>query len=149
MSVKAIPEGYHTVTPYLIVKGALEAIAFYKKAFGAEELYHMDGPDGLVAHAEIKIGNCVLMLADEMATHKGPNTLGGTSVSLMIYIEDCDTVFKRALAAGATQVEPLEDKFYGDRAGQVKDPFGHVWAIGTHVEDVSPEEMEKRMAEMA
>ncbi len=147
-TVKAIPDGYHSVTPYLIIKGAADAIEFYKKAFGAVELFRMPQPDGKIGHAEIKIGDSAIMLADEFPEMKyfGPQTLGGSSVSLLIYVEDVDTVFQRALAAGASEQKAIEDKFYGDRMGSLVDPFGHVWHIGTHTEDISPEEMEKRAA---
>jgi PhnB protein len=147
---KPIPDGYHSVTPYLIIKGAADAIEFYKKAFGATELFRMDH-EGKVGHAEIKIGDSPIMLADENLEmgYKGPTTLGGTPVSIMIYVDDVDTIFKQALAAGGEQQKPLQDQFYGDRSGTLKDPFGHVWHVATHVEDVSPEEMEKRMASAA
>lgn len=145
---KPIPDGYHSVTPYLIIKGAAAAIEFYKEAFGATELFRMAQPDGKIGHAEIKIGDSAIMLADEFPEMKylGPQSLGGSSVSLLIYVEDVDTVFKRALAAGASEQKAIEDKFYGDRMGSLVDPFGHVWHVGTHTEDVSPEEMEKRAA---
>jgi PhnB protein len=144
---KPIPDGYHSVTPYLIIKGAADAIDFYKKAFGATELFRMDH-EGKVGHAEIKIGDSPIMLADESPQmgYKSPTTLGGTPISIMIYVDDVDTVFKQALAAGGEEQKPLQDQFYGDRSGTLKDPFGHVWHVATHVEDVSPEEMEKRMA---
>ena len=147
-NVKPIPDGYHSVTPYLIIKGASDAIDFYKKAFGATELFRMPAPGGKVGHAEIKIGDSPIMLADESPEmgHVGPTTLGGTPVSIMIYVEDVDTIFKQAIAAGGEQQKPLQDQFYGDRSGSLKDPFGHVWHVATHVEDVAPEEMEKRMA---
>jgi PhnB protein len=147
-TVKAIPDGYHSVTPYLSISGAAAAIDFYKKAFGAVELFRMEQPDGKIGHAEIKIGDSPIMLADEYPEMNsvGPKTLGGTSVSLLIYVEDVDTVFKTAIEAGAQEQRPVEDKFYGDRMGSLIDPFGHVWHVGTHVEDVSPEEMEKRAA---
>lgn len=147
-TVKPIPEGYHSVTPYLIIKGAADAIEFYKKAFGATELLRMGQPDGKIGHAEIKIGDSPIMLADEFPEMKyvGPKTLGGSPVSLMIYVEDVDTVFNRALAAGAETQRPLENKFYGDRGGSLIDPFGHVWHIATHVEDVPEEEMHRRAA---
>jgi len=150
-TVKPIPDGYHSVTPYLIIKGAAEAIEFYKKAFGASELFRMAQPDGRVGHAEIKIGDSPIMLADEFPEmgHKSPTTLGGSPVSLMIYVEDVDAVFERAIAAGAKEDRPVEDKFYGDRGGSLSDPFGHLWHIATHKEDVSPEEMEKRAAAAA
>ena len=144
--VNPIPEGYHTLTPYLAIKDADKAIEFYKKAFNATELFRMNGPDGKVAHAEIQIGNSRMMLADEFAQmgHLGPKTRGGTTVSLMIYVEDCDAIAKQALAAGMTEKKPMEDQFYGDRSGTYEDPYGHVWTIGTHKEDVSPEEMDRR-----
>ena len=147
-TVNPIPDGYHSVTPYLIIKGAADAIDFYKKAFGATELFRMAQPDGKIGHAEIKIGDSPIMLADEFPEMKylGPQTLGGSSVSLMIYVDDVDSVFNQAIAAGGRQERPVEDKFYGDRGGSLVDPFGHVWHIATHKEDVSPEEMEKRAA---
>ncbi len=146
MAVKPIPEGYHSVTPYLIIKGAADAIEFYKKAFGATELFRFPAPDGKIGHAEIKIGDSPIMLADEFAEmgHKGPRALGGSPVSLMIYLEDVDTVFNRAVEAGASVKEAVQDKFYGDRTGTLTDPFGHVWHVSTHKEDVSMEEMEER-----
>jgi PhnB protein len=146
MPVKPIPEGYHSVTPYLIVSGGAEAIEFYQKAFGAVELFRMAAPDGRIGHAEIKIGDSPVMLADEFSEmgHKSPRTLGGSPVSLLIYVEDVDAVFNQAVAAGAAVKEPLQDKFYGDRMGSVTDPFGHIWHLGTHKEDVSPDEMERR-----
>lgn len=147
-SVKAIPEGYHSVTPYLIVKGAAAAIDYYKKAFDATVLFRIDQPDGKVGHAEIKIGDSPIMLADEFPEMKyvSPKTLGGSPVSLMIYVEDVDAVFQQAIAEGGKEQRAVEDKFYGDRGGSLEDPFGHVWHIATHKEDVSPEEMEKRAA---
>ncbi|MFN2515263.1 MAG: VOC family protein [Pyrinomonadaceae bacterium] len=147
-NVKPIPEGYHSVTPYLIIKGAADAIEFYKKAFGATELFRMPQPDGKVGHAEIKIGDSPIMLSDEHPElgYTGPTTIGGTPVSLMIYVDDVDTVFKRAIAEGAEQQKPVQDQFYGDRSGTLKDPFGHIWTVATHKEDVTPEEMDKRMA---
>ena len=150
MAVKPVPEGYHTVTPYLVMKGASEAIDFYTKVFGAKEVVRMDGPGGSIGHAEIMIGDSFIMLADESPEmgFQGPEAVGGTPVSLVIYIEDVDAVFARALAAGATETKPLKDQFYGDRSGTITDPFGHVWTISTHKEDVSPEEMDKRMKEM-
>jgi PhnB protein len=146
--VKPIPEGYHSVTPYLIIKGAADAIEFYKKAFGATELFRMPQPDGKVAHAEIKIGDSPIMLSDEHPEmgYVSPTSIGGSPVSLMIYVEDVDTIFKQAITAGGEQLKPLQDQFYGDRSGSLKDPFGHVWHVATHVEDVSPEEMDKRAA---
>src|SRR3989441_2036777 len=146
MAVKPIPEGYHSVTPYLIIKGAADAIEFYKKAFGATELFRFPAPDGKIGHAEIKIGDSPIMLADEFAEmgYKGPQALGGSPVSLMIYLEDVDAVFDRAVEAGASVKEAVQDKFYGDRTGTLTDPFGHVWHVATHKEDVSMEEMEER-----
>ena len=146
MAVKPIPEGYHSVMPYLIIKGAADAIEFYKKAFGATELFRFPAPDGKIGHAEIKIGDSPIMLADEFAEmgYKGPQALGGSPVSLMIYLEDVDTVFNRAVEAGASVKETVQDKFYGDRTGTLTDPFGHVWHVSTHKEDVSMEEMEER-----
>jgi len=145
--VKPIPEGYHSLTPYLIVKGAADAIEYYKKAFGAVELMRMAHGDK-IGHAEMKIGDSPFMLADEMEQWKGPQSLGGTPVSLMIYVDDVDTIYPQAIAAGGTEVKPLQDQFYGDRSGTLTDPFGHVWTVSTHKEDVSEEEMEKRLAAM-
>ncbi len=147
MAVKPIPDGYHSVTPYLIVRGGSEAIEFYQQAFGATELFRMAAPGGKIGHAEIKIGDSPIMLADEYPDmgYQGPQSLGGSPVSLMIYVEDVDAIFKQAVAAGATIKEALQDKFYGDRIGSVTDPFGHVWHIATHIEDVSPDEMDQRM----
>jgi PhnB protein len=149
--VAPVPAGYHTVTPYISVKGAAQALDFYQRAFDAQVLVRMDMPDGRVGHAEIKIGDSFVMLADEMpemadAVAKSPQTLGGTTCGLMIYLDDVDARFKRAVEAGATVKRPVKDQFYGDRTGTLQDPFGHFWTIGTHVEDVSPEEMKKRMA---
>jgi PhnB protein len=147
-TVKPIPDGYHTVTPYLIIKGAADAIDFYKRAFGATELFRMDQPDGKIGHAEIKIGDSPIMLADESLEmgHRSPQSLGGSPISILLYVEDVDALFNQAVAAGAKIDRPLEDKFYGDRGGSLTDPFGHIWHIATHKEDVTPEEMEKRMA---
>ncbi len=144
---KPIPEGYHSVTPYLIIKGATEAIDFYKKAFGATELFRMPAPEGKIGHAEIKIGDSPIMLADESPEmgYKSPQSLGGSPISIMIYVADVDTVFKQAIAAGGKEQRPVKDQFYGDRSGTLEDPFGHVWHVATHKEDVSPEEMERRM----
>lgn len=146
MAVKPIPEGYHTATPYLIIRGAAEAIEFYQKAFGATELFRFPAPDGKIGHAEIKIGDSPIMLADEFPEmgYKGPQTLGGSPVSIMIYVDDVDTVFDRAIAAGASVKEAVSDRFYGDRTGTLEDPFGHRWHVATHKEDVSVEEMERR-----
>lgn len=147
MPVHHVPEGYHSVIPYLVIDGAAEALEFYKKAFGATELMRMPGPDGRIGHAEILIGDAHVMLADEHPEqgHRGPKSIGGTPVGIMIYVEDADAVFNAAIAGGATAVRPMEDQFYGDRSGSITDPFGHNWMIATHVEDVSPEEMERRM----
>lgn len=149
MSVAAIPEGYHSLTPYLIVKDADAALAFYARALNAIEVLRMPMPDGKVGHAEMKVGDSHFMLAEEMPDmgFVGPATLGGAGVSMMLYTEDCDALFGQALAAGGEQVRPMEDQFYGDRAGTFADPFGHVWTIGTHKEDLSPEELVKRMAQ--
>lgn len=144
---KPIPEGYHSVTPYLIVKGAAEAIDFYKRAFGAEEIARMMDPDGgRVVHAEIRIGDSMVMLADEFPemNYLGPLSRGGPTSSLFVYVEDVDAAFSQALAAGATLKMPVSDMFWGDRYGQLTDPFGHHWSLATHKEDVSPEEMQRR-----
>jgi len=145
-TVKPIPDGYHSVTPCLVIKNAAAAIEFYKTAFGAIELFRMPQPDGKIGHAELKIGDSPIMLADEFPELKyvSPQTLGGSPVSLMIYVEDVDTIFKRAILAGASEKKPVQDEFYGDRSGSLIDPFGHVWHIATHKEDVAPEEMDKR-----
>ena len=147
MAVKPIPDGYHSLTPYLIVSGAAAAMDYYKKAFGAVELFRMDH-QGKIGHAEMKIGDSPFMLADEYPEMKyfGPQKFGGTPVSLMIYVDDVDTIYKQAIEAGGTEVKPLQDQFYGDRSGTLTDPFGHVWTVATHKEDVTPEEMDKRMA---
>jgi len=153
MAIKAIPDGYHSVTPYLIVSGAAEAIEFYKKAFGATELMRMPTPDGKVVHAEIRIGDSAVMLADETDDMKGgayrsPKSLGACSTSLMVYVPDVDRLHKQAVAAGARELRPPENQFYGDRSATLADPFGHVWTIATHVEDVAPDEMERRAAKL-
>jgi len=148
-NVKPIPQGYSSVVPYISVKGASDAIAFYREAFGAEELLRMPMPDGKVGHAEIKIGDSIVMLADEMdhpdAIAKSPRTLGGVTSGLCLYVVDCDAIFNRAVAAGAKVRRPLTNQFYGDRSGTVEDPFGQVWTVSTHVEDVPPDEMRRRM----
>jgi PhnB protein len=146
MTTKPIPDGYHTATPYLIVKGAADAIGFYQRAFGATELLRMADRHGRVGHAEIKIGDSVIMLADEHPSmgYRSPSALGGSSVSILLYLEDVDGVFERAVKAGAKAQRPVMDQFYGDRSGTLEDPFGHVWTIATHVEDVEPEEMKRR-----
>jgi PhnB protein len=148
MAVKPIPDGYSSVTPYLIVNGAADAIAFYKKAFNAVEIMRMEGPDHRIGHAEIKIGDSHVMLADEFPEMdiRSPKTLGGAGVSIMLYVEDVDVVFPLAIAAGGTQARPLQDQFYGDRSGTLKDPFGHVWTVGTHIADYSDEEIRERAA---
>lgn len=147
MTVKPIPEGYHSVTPYLAVRNASAALDFYQKAFGATELMRMPDDKGKISHAEIRIGDSPIMLADEHPDidFLGPESRGGTTVGILIYTEDVDALFRRALEAGATEVRPLKDEFYGDRMGTVRDPFGHVWHLATHKEDLSPEEMEERM----
>ena len=150
MAVQPIPEGYPRVMPYLNVAGAADAIDFYCKVLGATERMRMGGPDGATGHAEIEIGGSVIMLADESQEmgNKSPATLGGTPVSIMLYVEDADATYAAAIAAGASEIAPLEDKFYGDRSGMFKDPWGHEWTVASHVEDVSEEEMGRRMAEM-
>lgn len=149
MSVKPIPEGYHSVTPYIFVDDAAEAIAFYCRAFGAEEVLRMPMGDK-IGHAEIKIGDSHVMLADEFPEMdvKGPKTRGGATSSLMIYVEDVDAAFQRAVDAGGTVDKPIQDQFYGDRSGTLTDPFGHKWTISTHIEDVSYEEVERRLSAM-
>ena len=151
MAVKYIPDGYHTATPYLIVKGAARAIEFYKQAFGATEIMRFPGPNGTIGHAEIKIGDSPIMLADEMPQmgYRSPAALGGSPVSVMLYVPDVDKVVDRAVEAGAKLERPVADQFYGDRSGTFHDPFGHVWTVSTHKEDVSPEEMKRRAAAMA
>ena len=146
MAVKAIPDGYHSVTPYLIIKGAADGIDYYQKAFGAIELMRMPAPGGKIGHAEIKIGDSPIMLADEFPEmgYTSPQTLGGSPVSIMIYVADVDSVFKQAIAAGGKEQRPVQDQFYGDRMGTLEDPFGHVWHVATHKEDVSAEEMKRR-----
>ena len=147
MAVKPIPDGYRAITPYLIVKGAAEAIDFYKHCFGATEMVRMAGPHGKVGHAEMKIADSMIMLADEhpQMGYRSPASLGGSSVSILLYIENVDAVFERAVKAGAKVMRPLANQFYGDRTGTVEDPFGHLWTIATHIEDVAPEEMKRRM----
>jgi PhnB protein len=144
-----VPEGYHTLTPYLSVDDATAAIDFYERAFGAKERGRMAGPDGMIAHAELEIGDSIVMLADPFPqfTTRPPKELGGTSVGVFLYVEDVDAVYKQAIDAGATSTMEPDDMFWGDRFGSVTDPFGHSWQIATHVEDVSPEEMAKRSEE--
>ncbi|MET9886687.1 VOC family protein [Streptomyces sp. NPDC006430] len=144
--VNAIPDGYAELTAYLSVDGASEAIAFYAEAFGAEELARSTAPNGKIMHAQIKIGSTIVMLSDELreAGLLGPHAIGGTPVTLYLFVEDVDATFARALRAGAKQQREVQDHFFGDRAGQVLDPFGHRWTIATHIEDVSPEEFERR-----
>ena len=148
--VNPIPDGYPRVSPYLVVEGASAAITFYSDIFGAKERMRMDGPDGKIGHAEIEIGDSVIMLADEFPDSGavGPKTVGGSPVTLSIYVDDVDDVFARALKAGAKETRPVDNQFYGDRLGQFEDPFGHKWSVATHIEDVSPEEMAKRAAAM-
>jgi PhnB protein len=145
--VKPVPSGYHTVTPYLTLSNAASAIDFYKRAFGATEIFRMNGPDGKIGHAEIKIGDSMRMLGDESPRSEGrsPQSLGGSTAGIFLYVEDVDTVFDAAVKAGAKVQQPLTNMFWGDRYGKLSDPFGHHWALATHVEDVAPEEMEKRM----
>jgi PhnB protein len=150
MAVKPIPDGYHEVTPYLIVKNAAKAIDFYKSVFGATEKFRMADPKGRVGHAEIKIGGSTVMMADEHPERGfvSPQTLGGTPVSLLLYVPNVDEVTKRAVDSGAKLMMPVQDQFYGDRTGTVEDPFGHVWTVATHKEDISPEEMKRRVDAM-
>lgn len=147
--VKAIPEGYHSITPYLIIRGASDAIEFYKRAFGATEVMRMPKPDGTIGHAELAIGDSRIMLADEYPEmgYRSPLSIGGAGISIMLYIEKVDEVFKRAIAAGAQELQAVKDQFYGDRSGTLQDPFGHIWTVGTHVEDLTPEEMGRRSEE--
>jgi PhnB protein len=148
--VKPIPEGYHSLTPYLFIRGAAEAIEFYKKAFNATEIFRMPGPGGRIGHAEIKIGDSAIMLADEnpQMNALSPQTVGGCPFLLHLYVEDVDAMFAQAIAAGAKVTRPIENQFYGDRSGGLEDPFGFKWYLATHTEDVAPEEMQRRMAAM-
>lgn len=150
MSVKPIPEGYHTLTPYLVVNGAADALDFYARAFGGIELYRLQDPTGKVGHAEMRIGDSHFMLADEFPEMGAvsPKSQSGHSISLLVYLPNVDDAFRRAIAAGATEVRPVQDQFYGDRSGTLVDPFGHQWSLATHTADVTPEEMERRYAEM-
>jgi PhnB protein len=149
--VQPIPAGYHSVTPYLSIRGAADAIEFYKKAFGAKEIMRMPGPGGSIGHAEIRIGDSRIMLADEFAAMDflSPKARGGTTVTIHAYMKDVDTVIARASAAGAKVVRPVQDQFYGDRTGSLEDPFGHVWHIATHKEDVPMAELKRRAANLA
>jgi len=144
------PDGYHSVTPYLAVRDAVAAVDFYRRAFGAELVMKLTTPDGKYAHAEVKIGDAHVMMAEENPDwgNTSPRTLGGSPVSFMIYVPDVDAAFARAIAAGAVQVRPVEDQFYGDRTGTLKDPFGFQWSLGTHIEDVSEAEGQRRMEAM-
>ena len=146
-NVKPVPEGYHTATPYLIVKGAAKAIEFYKQAFGATELERMETPDGKIAHAEIKIGDSIIMLGDEAPQHgtRGPKSLGGSPCGLYLYVEDVDETFNRAVTAGATVTMEVKDQFYGDRNGSLVDPFGHTWYVATRKENLSMDEIQRRV----
>ena len=148
--VQAIPAGYEGVTPYLIVRDAARALDFYKKAFGTTEVLRIPAPGGKIGHAEIKIGDGMVMLADESPEmgHNGPQSLGGTPISLLFYVRDVDAQFAKALAAGATVKHPVKGQFYGDRSGTLIDPSGHIWTIATHTEDVSPDEINRRMKAM-
>ena len=150
MAVNLVPEGYRTVTPYLVISGAAEAIEWYKKAFNAQEVVRMPMPDGRIMHAEIKIGDSFIMMSDEfteMDGNKSPKNLGGTACSLHLYVPDCDAVFNQAVGAGATAKMPPMDMFWGDRFSKLTDPFGHDWSVATHIEDVSAAEMQRRIQE--
>ena len=150
MNAKPIPDGHHTVTPYLALKNGVKAVEFYKKAFGATELSKLITPDGRLGHAEIQLGDSIIMMSDEFPEFggKAPDTLGGTPVNIHLYVEDVDSFFKKAVAAGAKERKAVKDQFYGDRSGQLEDPFGHLWWVATHKEDVSPEEMQRRVQAM-
>jgi PhnB protein len=149
--VKPIPDGYPQLTPYICVDGAADAIEFYRRVLDATERMRMPGPDGKIGHAELQIGNAVLMLSDEFPEYGAvsPRTVGGTPCTLSLYVEDVDQVFSKAIAAGAKELRPLRDEFYGDRTGQFEDPFGHRWSVATHVEDISMEEMQRRSEALA
>jgi PhnB protein len=149
--VKPIPDGYPQVTPYLYVDGAAAAIEFYEKVLGAKERMRMPGPDGKLGHAELELGNGLIMLADEHPDMgiRSPKAIGGTPMAISVYVEDADQVFNAAIEGGAKELRPVENQFYGDRSGQFEDPWGHHWSVATHVEDVPPEEMEKRAAALA
>jgi len=147
--ISYLPKDYNNVTPYLVIRGAAQAIEYYKKVFGATELFRMNGPDGKIGHAELKIGNSHIMLADENPKmgqgHTSAATIGTSPVSLYLYLPDVDNVVARAAAEGAKILKPVETQFYGDRSGFIQDPFGHLWGVATHVEDVSAKDMEERM----
>ena len=147
MAVSPIPAGYHSVTPYLAIRGAARAMEFYKKAFGAVETMRLPAPDGKIGHAEIRIGNSVIMLADEAPEwgNKSPQMLGGSATTIMLYVENSDAMFAAVIKAGAIEKMPMKDQFYGDRSGTLEDPFGHLWTISTHTEDVAPEEINRRV----
>ena len=149
--VSPVPAGYHSVTPYLSIRGAAQAIEFYKKAFGAAEVMRMPGPDGKLGHAEIRIGDSRIMLSDEYPemAFMGPQTRGGSTVHIHLYVRDADATTERAVAAGAKLIRPIEDKFYGDRTGSIEDPFGHVWHLATHKEDLSMAELRRRAEKAA
>ena len=149
MAVRPIPEGYHSVSPALSIDGAADAIEFYKRAFGAQERYRMPMPDGKIAHAELQIGDSVVMVSDSVgwSAVKSPTELGGTTVGIFVYVEDVDITFRQAVDAGATVTMEVENQFWGDRFGSLTDPYGHHWSFATHVEDVPPEEMERRSRE--
>ena len=145
-SANMIPDGYHSINPYLVVRNATKAIEFYKKAFRAEERFRMHGPDGkTIMHAELKIGDSVFMLTEESTVMKAlsPESIGGSPVSLYVYVKDVDAVFNQAVSEGATVLNPVKDQFYGDRSGYLRDPFGHLWSIATHKQDLSPDELRK------
>lgn len=148
---RQIPKGYHAVTPYLSVQGAANAIAFYKKAFGAKEVMHMPGPGGTIGHAEVQVGDSRIMLADEFPemNFRSPRAIGGTPVTIHLYVQDADKVAKKAVASGAKLLRPVADQFYGDRSGSLEDPFGHVWHIATHIGDILIKKLKKRAASMA
>lgn len=146
MTVKSIPESFHSVTPYLSIKGATEALEFYKRAFNAKEMFRLPAPNGDIGHADILIGNSHIMLSDqcEESPIPSPQILGGSPVGLYVYVDDVDMLFEQAINAGATEIKPVEDQFYGDRTGTLEDPFGHIWFLATHKEDLTPEEVNKR-----
>lgn len=147
-TVTPIPPGYHTVTPYLILKDAARALEFYKKAFNATETVRLEGPDGKIMHAEMRIGDSNMMLGEECPDIASPSTLGGAAVSIHLYVPDADAVFNQAIKAGATEKKPMADQFFGDRMGSLVDPFGHTWSIGSRKEIVSPEELHQRFTKM-